>query len=309
MQTLHFSLLGKLKIYYEDAEPIQLDAQRDQELLCYLLLYRDRLHEREKLATLMWGDTAPIRSKQYLRQTLWHVQSTLNLPALHEALFLIDHHKIGINPHANFCLDLAIFEQTFRGLDQQPGGTLSLQQMELLRKTADLYQGDLLEGWYQDWCIYERDRYQNMYLTLLDKLLSYSETHHEYEAGLAYGWQILHYDRARESTHRRLMRLHYSAGNRTAAIHQYDDCVAALAEELDVGPAKSTIALYEQIRTDCVAIPNDVKADTSINLATVGSVPSTPLQKLEHIQMALTQLQAQVVELIHLFGQSSFTSF
>ena len=38
---------------------------------------------------------------------------------------------------------------------------------------------------------------------------------------LAYGARILHCDRARERTHRRLMRLHFLAGDRTAALRQY----------------------------------------------------------------------------------------
>jgi len=28
---------------------------------------------------------------------------------------------------------------------------------------VDLYQGDLLEGWYQDWLLCERERLQNMF--------------------------------------------------------------------------------------------------------------------------------------------------
>jgi len=309
MQTLHFTLLGKLKIYGEYKELIPLDAQKAQELLSYLLLYRDRLHEREKLATLLWGETTPVHSKQYLRQTLWYVQSKLNLPALSEPLLVVDHHQIGINPQAKFSLDVATFEQTFTSLEHTPGASLSLPQMEQLRQTVALYQGDLLEGWYQDWCIYERDRYQNIYLAMLDKLLSYSEVQHEYESGLAYGWQILHYDRAREATHRRLMRLHYGAGNRTAAIQQYHTCVAALAEELGVGPAKSTLALYEQICADGVAGLASPQAEISTSPESPAPEPPLPLQQLERIQKTLTQLQAQVIELVHFFEQSNSTSF
>jgi two-component SAPR family response regulator len=91
-----------------------------------------------------------------------------------------------------------------------------------------LYHGDLLEDWFQDWCLYERERLQNIYLAALDKLMDYCEASRDYDAGLAYGTRILRHDLARERTHRRLMRLYYLAGDRTSALRQYDRCVQIL---------------------------------------------------------------------------------
>jgi DNA-binding SARP family transcriptional activator len=112
------------------------------------------------------------------------------------------------------------------------------------------YRGDLLDGWYQDWCLYERERLQHLYLAMLDKLMDHCEVQGAYENGLAFGQQILQYDRARERTHRRLMRLHYLAGDRTSALRQYRKCATILQEELDVKPADSTRLVYEMIRAD-----------------------------------------------------------
>ncbi|MEZ4727609.1 MAG: BTAD domain-containing putative transcriptional regulator [Caldilineaceae bacterium] len=307
METLHISLLGELQIQNGKPINIQLEALRAQELLCYLLLHRDQLHDREKLATLMWAEAPATRSKQYLRQTLWQVQSKLNPVTVQEPLLVVEHHRIGVNPRASFWLDVALFEETFAALEKTSARELTPTQMELLRSTVQLYHGDLLAGWYQDWCIYARDRYQNMYLSMLDKLLSYCELHHAYEAGLRYGWQILQYDRAREGTHRRLMRLHYQAGNRTAAIHQYELCVTTLAEELDVGPAHSTTALYEQICADCVVLSAQCEAAPADHpdQAPLQSVPI--LQQLEQMQLALSQLQAQVAALMRYAKQNDAT--
>jgi len=89
-----------------------------------------------------------------------------------------------------------------------------------------------------------------MFLMMLDKLMGYCEVNHEYETGILYGSRILSYDRAREHTHKQLMRLQYLAGNRTGALRQYERCTIALDEELGVKPARSTVILYEQIRAD-----------------------------------------------------------
>jgi DNA-binding SARP family transcriptional activator len=85
---------------------------------------------------------------------------------------------------------------------------------------------------------------------MLDKLMVACQMRHHYDAGIAYGERILRYDRAREQTHRRLMILAYLAGDRTAALRQFQRCAAALREELGVTASARTLAVLEQIRAD-----------------------------------------------------------
>src|SRR4029079_7650562 len=124
----------------------------------------------------------------------------------------------------------------------------------------------------------------NLYLAMLGKLMGYCEAHHEYETGLTYGACILHYDRAHEQTHRRLMRLNYLAHDRTAALHQYERCVAALDEELDVKPDKRTIALYNQIRADQLDTPTEATQTTTSLLPQV-------LSRLKEFRTVLASLE------------------
>ena len=170
---------------------------------------------------------------------------------------------------------------------------------------ADIYQGDLLEGWYQDWCLFERERLQNMHLTMLEKLLNSCEARGEYELGLNYGVRVLRYDHARERTHRRMMRLYYLAGERTAALRQYERCVEALRKDLGVEPTSNTKALYRQIREDrlqpvqgvpCVilkAASNDADGDD------VAAMLADTLKRLKSYQLVLSALQQRIQQDIH----------
>ncbi len=118
----------------------------------------------------------------------------------------------------------------------------------------------------------------------------HSEEHHEYEAGQGYGSIILRYDRARESTHRQLMHLQYKAGDRTAALRQYERCIRALDEELSVKPQKRTTALYEQIRAD--------RLDDTPITEQVGSLPTASLPdvlgRLKRLQLVLAAVQRRI---------------
>src|SRR5262249_53252195 len=220
MPLLSVRLFGKLSVQHDEQIVNGLDACKVRELVCYLLLYRESPHPRESMAALFWGDSSTAQSKKYLRQALWELQTALNthLHPGHDGLFLVEPDWVRLNPDAKLWLDVEIFEQVFSMTQGIAGAALDARGAEALQSAAQLYQGDLMEGCYQDWCLCERERLQSAYLVMLDKLMGYCEARQDYEVGLSYGQCVMRYERARESTHRRLMRLHYLAGDRTAAL-------------------------------------------------------------------------------------------
>jgi len=323
MGVLRVFLFGKFQVKYNEQLLTGLEARKVQELFGYLLFYRDRPHARENLAHLLWGDgfTSTPQTKKYLRQALWQLQTALSSPgptavrpdernengvmvghgrargvepappspAMGQGLMLLEPEWVQFNPQADLWLDVAVFEEAFALMRQTAGRPLEAEKAQALQAAVQLYQGDLLEGWYQDWCLYERERLQNMYLAMLDKLMHYSEQHQAYEAGLEYGSRILRCDRAHERTHRRMMYLYYLADDRTAALRQYQDCRSALQAELGVAPDKSTQTLYEQLRADEVATAPPASGGQKFR----AGLPEV-LQRLKQLQAALTDFQRQV---------------
>lgn len=249
MSSIKVFLFGKFRMEVGTDLSQKIEPQKAKELLVYLLLNRDQPQPREQLAEVLWGEIPPEQSKGYLRKALWQLQSVLESCSGQDIL-LVDGEWLQINPDFRFWLDIDLFEQTFRHTQGIRGKELEERQATRIEDAVNTYQGDLLEGWYQDWCLYERERLQYLYLAMLDKLMDRCEAREYYEHGLMFGERILQYDRARERTHRRLMRLYYLAGDRTSALRQYRKCVTVLKEELDVEPANSTRLLYEMIRAD-----------------------------------------------------------
>lgn len=286
-------LFGKLRIQHGEQITDGLGARKIEELFCYLLLRRGYCHPREMLADLFWGDNPTALSKKYLRKALWQLQESLEAqPASPAADFLlVEPEWVQLNPNLDLWLDVAAFEETYSHVQGLPAQALTRQQVQRLQDAIALYRGELLEGWYQDWCLYERERFRYMYLAMLDKLMNCCELHREYEAGIAYGMSILRCDPAQERTHRELMRLYYLAGNRTAALRQYERCVAALREELGVPPAQATEALCQQIRADRLdEMPDLLGQESLVNLAALGNLPML-LEHLKHLQAELINLQ------------------
>lgn len=299
MQNLEVTLFGKFNIQQKGFVIKGMGARKLQELLSYLLIFRNHPQSRELLCETLWGNKSSPNSRKYLRQTLWRLQSAIKLGSDSPALDLcIDNDWIQISVSRGFWLDVAEFEKVFNLVKGKKASELSTRDLKLLEYATCLYKGDLLEGWYSDWCIFERERFQTMHLVLLDKLVQYCEFHKKLEAGLSYGIDILRHDHAYERAHRQLMRLYFMIGNRTEALHQYERCVLALREELGVEPSEGTKQLYEQIRLDNFR-PRSFTEQKPVVKTKIRTTPALKdvLYRLEEVSQVLSRLEDEIVGL------------
>lgn len=295
MAGLTIRLFGQISVQ-RGGQPLPGLSPKALELLCYLLLHRERSHTREALASVFWPEAPDSLSRKYLRQAIWRLGSTLSGQADQareesEGLLIVHPGWIRVNPEASCWLDVAAFEEAYDLYRDTPGEEFTERQAQALEAAVVLYSGDLIEAWYQDWCVHERNRLQLTYLAMLEQLMSYCEARRRYAKGIAYGQCVLRRDPARECTHRHLMRLYYQAGDRTTALRQYDRCAAAMAKHFDLEPSRETVSLYHFLRGDHLTDPP--------HQATTAAYPGSDLllglqTRLDRIQASLTDLQRQV---------------
>jgi DNA-binding SARP family transcriptional activator len=284
-------LFGEPSIQCHGKTWVKPESSIAQEIFLFLLSHRRTVHSRESLASLLWSECPTEQSKKNLRQTLWRLRSCDALPVEMKQTLLIsiDKERIQLNPAIDFQVDTELFEQIYRELKTRHGVDNELAQR--LRDAAQLYRGSFLEGYWHDWCLFERERFQNMYLLIMDKLIEWCLSQKNFEDGLDYGERILRLDPASERAHQQMMRLHHMSGNRTSALRQFERCVRHLKEELDVTPSASTLAILEQIRAD------GVDADVLPLLQSNTQVPLSLPQlsgRLRQFQLRLTELQKQI---------------
>lgn len=294
MSSLKIRLFGKFSLMQDDREEECIQSAKAKELFCYLLLHRNRFHSREILASLLWADYTTAQSKKCLRQTLWQLQQDLHnlLPNAQNSPLQVDGEYLQLDPNVEMWLDVDLLERAFGSVRSVAGENMDENQAQLLRDAVSFYCGDLLEGWFQDWCIYHRERLQSMHLAMLDKLMAYCEIHQDYENGLSFGQRLLLQDNAREKTYYRLMRLYYLAGDRAGALRQFHRCEAALQADLGVKPAKRTLELYEQIRSDKLDVCPFAQPEAERQSA--GVVPRAFLSRLRTLRGVLSTLQQRL---------------
>lgn len=263
-------------------------TQQHCRLLCYLILNRGAPQSRERLAALFWSDYSTATSRTYLRNALWRLRQALQtVGSCPEQYLSADDENVTFLTTGSCSLDIDDFEAAvMRHRDQEPDG-LSADQAAHLEEAVDLYVGDLLDGIYDDWCLYDRERFRLMYMNALARLLAFHEKNGSYEKGLEYGKRILTHDPTRERVHRQLMRLYWLSGNQREAIAQYKLCKQILREELGIPPMARTRLLHQQM----VANQFDASAWSQTGRAgsAHGDCPDDSLQTLA--ERALERLQ------------------
>ena len=298
MAELRATLFGRFNIELEGGKIAGMEARKVQELLSYLLLFRDHPQSRDYLCETFWSEQSPANSRKHLRQTLWRLQSAMQWAGNSSGLMLRNGNDwIQIQLAGDFWLDIEEFEKIFHLVKGKMVSELSRHEFSLLEYAAGVYKGDLLEGWYSDWCFFERERFQTMHLLLLDKLVQFCELHEKYDTGLTYGMEILRQDHSYERAHRQLMRMYFMTGNRSQALHQYKRCEEALHDELGVGPSEITKKLYEQIRMDRFPYP-PLTEEKSFGRPEIKPAPvmSAMLDRLDEITKTLNRLEYRIQE-------------
>ncbi len=298
----NIKLLGPGQASFDGIAISGFPGQQHCMLFYYLLLNRQIPHTREQIAAVFWGDEPSVVARKNLRNTLWRLsQSFRSVGGSLEELITIQEDCIAVTDANTYRLDIDEFEAASRCCLDSTERDLSVEQVSLLETAADLYKGDLLEGIYEDWCLFERERLRLAYLNILFRLMAHHGRNGNYPRGVEYGQRILLLDPTREKIHRELMMIHWLAGDREAALSQYRSCCQVLDTELGLKPVPETQHLYEMIlrRTSSPEEFQLRKRNTQSPNAQSNPPIQEMLQKLRFLETIVEQTNAE----LHLLEQ------
>ncbi len=234
---LHIYLFGNPQILNNHASVPRPIPNKVFTLLAYLLLKGRRPIPRNHLAYLFWPNASESEARANLRRHLHLLRKQLPAPPQDIPWILSVRQTLQWNPQANYWLDVAELE-TFN-----PETAEKAQWKALF----NLYSGDLLEGFYDDWILAERVRLQRHYIQLLEARIADQKQRSNAPNAIQAARQLLHVDPQREEAYRQLMELYYHAGDRAAALREFEKCRAMLQSQLNVNPMPQTLALRDAI--------------------------------------------------------------
>ena len=191
-------------------------------LIAYLAL-QERPVRRCALAGTLWPETTQEKAQASLRSTLWRIRRVDEriVRSTHECIAL--HDAVDVDSKA-------VLERT-HGICE---GNLRLDERTLISSLSS----ELLPDWYDDWVVFERERFRLMALRqALERIASSLTARGNVDDAVEYTLAAVRLEPLRESAHRALISAHIAQGNTGEALRQYrlyDELVRA---ELGIGPS------------------------------------------------------------------------
>lgn len=237
---LHIHLLGTPEVAWQ-GDPLDLPRRQVRALLYYLAV-EARPVCRDRLCLLFWPDTGETTARHNLSRLLTLLHSALPDPAILAA------HDDQLE------LRRASVWSDTRALDELSADWRARGALDMLRQAADLVRGPFLDGFclpdsaeFELWAGVQRERWERLALQMLAALVDALALEGDYASAITFAQRALAIDELAEDVQRRLIELYALAGQRSAALRQYERCVAVLERELGVDPTPETQAVYRAV--------------------------------------------------------------
>jgi DNA-binding SARP family transcriptional activator len=239
-QVTRVRLLGEFEARLHGVDVSSLGSARIESLLAYLVLHRDSLQPRRRVASALWPDSTEEQARTNLRHVLHALRR--GIPEV-EQYVEITARALRWRPEAPVLLDVDEFDRLLadEGVEAR---------RDSLRTAIGLYGGDLMESCSDEWLVGERDRLRGRHLDALTELAGLCEAAGEPGEAVRHAEHVLRLDELREDVHRQLIRLHTARGERAAAVRAFHRCSTTLVRELGVEPSEATQAVYRTLLAD-----------------------------------------------------------
>jgi TolB-like protein len=245
--------------------PIPISSQKARAVLAYTAMHPKHGVDRDRLASLLWGDRSDALAYQSLRQCL-HLLRT-ELAPLSPGLLVLDGHRVRLNTRS-----LAVDALDFVALSQSAG----VQELE---RAAGLYQGQFLAGLnleveaFDDWVQAERSRLDAAAGRVFEGCAERYDALDDGEKAIDAAARLIELDPLRDDWQCLLLRLYARYRGTEAALAHARALTALLRKQLDVDPAPTTQAVIAEIQSGVIA-PRAAQAG-SRSLSVIGP-PNRP---------------------------------
>lgn len=206
---------------------LPLSAQR---LLAFLALHEYPL-QRVYVAGILWIDASDDRAGASLRSSLWRLHRPGHLVVEATSTHLRLAPDVDVDLRRALAVAHRLLDGSADAADLDAG--------------EEVLRGELLPDWYDEWLLFERERFRQVSLHALEavaeRLVHAGEVARALEAALS----AVRSEPLRESAHRVLIRVHLAEGNRIEALRQYELCRRLLRDRLGVEPSSQLDELLE----------------------------------------------------------------
>jgi len=200
--VLEIRLFGRPQLHFNGV-PLSLRIpRRAVSLLAYIALHSDEQLARDALAFLFWPDLPETEARSKLRSHLHYI--TQGLPRQDFPWLLADKRTVRWNAEAPTWIDVKDFEK--------------LANAKESARAVELYTGDLLSGFEDEWIAAPRARLSERQIELLTGLFEDLRKQGDRARAIQYAQQLLALDPWREDVMAAVIAMRTETGDRAGAV-------------------------------------------------------------------------------------------
>lgn len=285
MARLKLYLLGSFRATLDDTPLAGLHSHKGRGLLAYLATQPGDSHQRETLATLLWGEHTEQAARLSLRVELHNLRKALESarPADGGLAYLItSRQQAQLHTSPDMCwVDAREFDALLAACAAHAHHAITRCPacIERLTQAVALYRGDFLADLtlsdspaFDAWRTVQQEHYHRAVLQALEQIADYHVTQGNYLTAQAAAQRQLELEPWREEAHRQLMRSRALAGERNAALAQYQVAQRIVAAELGATVDAQTYALHAEILSGALMAAGQA---TAIDHSSITPAPPT----------------------------------
>lgn len=288
---LEICLLGAPEVRRRDRGGEQASLRpAEMELLAFVALRQGRPVPRDLITAALWHEGSDTVCRRRLNTALWRLRAGIEQDLPRGTYLRSDRSSVVVDL-TTVEIDVATFEEATEPVATAGPTHLDAADAASLQHALDTYQGDLLEGCYNEWVVRDRERLLGRYLGALSRLLRWHFEHGDAESAVAAGLRLLERDPMREDIHRALIRCFVQLGSRSQAIEQYHTCRTVLHDELGVEPMPETTAAVAAVAGwEGTAVPGPNQQSVAAVLVQLRGLRDQVKGVAEAIDAAIDQL-------------------
>lgn len=260
---LFVKYIGRAEVNVNGESITEKLSEKARGILLYMVLNNKEYH-RNHLKQLFWCDFSESSANRNLRHAIWNIRKAFrSIDDSEEVLVNISKSVIKLSETLIIEKDIDAFNTI---LKQE-----FISEAEINR-CIENFDEDLLENFYindsqdfNNWVYFERESFRRKYFSELLALSKKYIKNEKYDLALKVLNNLLLLDSYNESLYLMIMKLHVKNGNKSFAVHTYNEAKKVLREELNLGLSQEMKKYYQRINQSVEKKTEEVKNLVEIN--------------------------------------------
>lgn len=240
VSKLVVNTLGNLDVHGQNNEVVHFKSSKSMELLFYLLIKKGRTISKWKIIEDLFGGMLPRNAETYLNTTIYKLRKSLEPHGMRGVI---------VSNGESYRIDTKDIYVDFMDFENNASvyHDIHADNLEDILKTEKLFYGELFEDRDYDWCLIDKERISELYVSFAKKIVWYLIDNGLLSAVLPIAHKIISINEFDEEANCILMRIYAFRKDKIQLERQFIQYTDMLDKELGIGPSENITKLYNEL--------------------------------------------------------------